>query len=228
MSGMSASQVQTLIPGGLEFAELRRLLSGRCQVRLAAGWQRAVEDSLQLIQRQIESGAVMYGINTGFGRLASTRIPREQLEALQLSIVRSHAAGTGELLPAGVVRLVLALKAAALARGYSGVRPTVIERLLQFINADLLPCVPSQGSVGASGDLAPLAHLTLPLLGEGEVIYGGRRGAALTALREAGIEPLKLAPKEGLALLNGTQVSTALALKGLFEAEDLVSAAVIV
>jgi histidine ammonia-lyase len=141
--------------------------------------------------------------------------------------VRSHAAGTGELLPAPIVRLALALKAASLARGHSGVRAVVIERLLALLNADILPCIPAQGSVGASGDLAPLAHLSLALVGEGEVDHAGRRRPAPEALADVGIAPLELVPKEGLALLNGTQVSTALALAGLFEAEDLCAAALV-
>lgn len=228
MSAAPSPKSLTLTPGGLTFGVLRQLLASVRNVHLASGWQDAVDASVNLIHRRIESEAVMYGINTGFGLLASTRIPRERLEALQLSIVRSHAAGTGEPLPAGVVRLILVLKAAALARGYSGVRPVIVERLLQFVNADIVPYVPSQGSVGASGDLAPLAHLTLPILGEGEVTWRGHRMPAMQALREAGLEPLTLAPKEGLALLNGTQVSTALALKGLFDAEDLVAASVMV
>lgn len=225
---MRARPALILAPGQLKLGDLRRLQSGDWKARLGDGWQGAVERSARLVRDRIEAGDVMYGINTGFGLLANTRIARDQLEALQLSIVRSHAAGTGELLPAGVVRMVLALKASSLARGYSGVRPAIVERLMDFLDADLLPCVPSQGSVGASGDLAPLAHMSLPLVGEGEVIFRGRRIEAGQALREAGLAPLALAPKEGLALLNGTQVSTALALQGLFAAEDLVSAAVVV
>ena len=217
-----------LTPGGLRLRELRQLLSGPQRVVLAGEWRDAVESSVRAIRRCLEAGTVMYGINTGFGLLANTRIASDRLEALQLSLVRSHAAGTGELLPPGVVRLILALKAASLARGYSGVRPVVIERMLEFLNAGILPCVPAQGSVGASGDLAPLAHLALPLLGEGEVTFRGVRMSTPQALAESGLQALTLGPKEGLAMLNGTQVSTALALKGLFEAEDLLAAAVIV
>jgi len=218
----------TLCPGAIRLCDLRTLLSGPQRVELAGDWRAAVCGSARAVQGCLDAGAVMYGINTGFGLLANTRIARDKLDELQLSLVRSHAAGTGELLPAAVVRLVLALKAASLARGYSGVRPVVVERLLDFVNADVLPCVPSQGSVGASGDLAPLAHMTLALLGEGEALFHGTRMASRQALMESGLAPLTLGPKEGLALLNGTQVSTALALRGLFEAEDLLTAAVVV
>lgn len=218
----------TLSPGAIRLRDLRTLLSGPQQVELAGDWRNAVCGSARAVQSRLDAGAVMYGINTGFGLLANTRIARDKLDELQLSLVRSHAAGTGEQLPAGVVRLVIALKAASLARGYSGVRPVIVDRLLELLNGDVLPCVPSQGSVGASGDLAPLAHLTLTLLGEGEAVCRGIRMPSQQALAESGLAPLTLAPKEGLALLNGTQVSTALALKGLFEAEDLLTAAVIV
>jgi histidine ammonia-lyase len=196
-------------------------------VELAGEWQREVERAAAAIGAKLREGATVYGVNTGFGLLANVRIAPDQLEALQLAIVRSHAAGTGEMLPASVVRLVLALKAASLARGFSGVRTLVVERLLALLNADILPCIPAQGSVGASGDLAPLAHMSLALLGEGEVQHRGERTPSLVALRDAGIEPLALRPKEGLALLNGTQVSTALALTGLFLAEDLCAVSLI-
>ena len=223
-----SNDVLDLTPGAVRLAQVRPLLGGPCQVRLAPGWQQRVDAAADLIRRKLEAGEVMYGINTGFGLLARTRIPPDRLEELQLAIVRSHAAGTGPLLAPGIVRLVLALKAASLARGYSGVRRVVIERLLELLSADILPCIPSQGSVGASGDLAPLAHLSLALLGEGEVLHRGSRVPATAALAAERIAPLTLAPKEGLALLNGTQVSTALALSGLMQAEDLVATSVLV
>jgi histidine ammonia-lyase len=172
----------------------------------------AVRASADTVQRIAASGRAAYGINTGFGRLSQTRIEAGELEELQSNIVLSHAAGTGPLLDDATVRLILALKVVALAAGYSGVRPVIIERLLELYNLGLYPRIPSKGSVGASGDLAPLAHMSLALLGIGEVHVP---------------EPIKLAPKEGLALLNGTQVSTALALKGLFAAEDVFAAAVV-
>lgn len=215
-----------LVPGAISLPQVRRLLAGPVDVHLAPGWRSGADASSELIRRKLADGATMYGINTGFGLLARTRIPPERLVELQHSIVRSHAAGTGELLPAGVVRLVLALKAASLARGYSGVRPAIVDHLVALLNADILPCIPGQGSVGASGDLAPLAHLSLALLGEGDVLRGSRRSPATAALADAGLEPMQLGPKEGLALLNGTQVSTALGLKGLLQAEDLLAASI--
>ena len=217
----------TLRPGQMPLAELRRLTRGSDAVALAEGWRKGVDQSLAAVGRRLAAGEALYGINTGFGKLAKTQISADDLAKLQLYIVRSHAAGVGTPLADATVRLVLLLKAASLARGYSGVRAVVIERLLQFINAGIHPLVPGQGSVGASGDLAPLAHLSLALIGEGRVRVGGREQDSAVALKSAGIEPLVLGPKEGLALLNGTQVSTALALEGLFAAEDLLMASII-
>ncbi|HWD23273.1 MAG TPA: histidine ammonia-lyase [Burkholderiales bacterium] len=187
----------------------------------------AVRESLGTVQRIIASGKPAYGINTGFGRLSQTRIPSEELEQLQANIVLSHAAGTGALLDDATLRLILALKIISLSAGYSGVRPELIELLVALYNRGIYPCIPSKGSVGASGDLAPLAHLSLALLGMGEARVGSRIVPASRALRDAGLEPIRLAPKEGLALLNGTQVSTALALQGLFAAEEVFAAAVV-
>ena len=216
-----------LKPGSMTLAELRRVARGGDAVALADGWRGGVELSLAALGRRLAAGEALYGINTGFGRLAKTRISTGELATLQLNLLRSHAAGVGTPLGDSTVRLVMALKAASLARGFSGVRPVVIERLLQFINAGIHPLVPGQGSVGASGDLAPLAHLSLALIGEGRVRVGGRALDSAIALKSAGIEPLVLGPKEGLALLNGTQVSTSLALEGLFAAGDLLIASII-
>lgn len=217
----------TLTPGALRLAQLRRISRDSVRVGFAPGWRDRVTRAVTAVKRRLEAGEALYGINTGFGRLARTRIAPAELAQLQLYIVRSHAAGVGEPLADSTVRLTMVLKAASLARGMSGVRPVVIERLLALVNAGILPRVPSQGSVGASGDLAPLAHLSLALIGEGAVHFGGRVLPASQALGEAGIEAIELGPKEGLALLNGTQVSTALALEGLFEAEDLLLASVL-
>jgi len=217
----------TLEPGALRLAGLRRIARGHDRLELAGAWRDAVERAVTAVRQRLDAGEALYGINTGFGRLAKTRIAPGELAQLQLYIVRSHAAGVGEPLRDSTVRLVMVLKAASLARGFSGVRPVVVERLMDMVNAGVLPRVPSQGSVGASGDLAPLAHLSLALIGEGTVHYGGRVLPATKALAEAGIEPIELGPKEGLALLNGTQVSTALALEGLFEAEDLLLGSVV-
>ncbi len=217
----------TLTPGSIPLSALRRIARGSDRIELAGGWQAAVEASLEAVRARLAKGEALYGINTGFGKLARARISGEELATLQLYIVRSHAAGVGTPLADSTVRLAMVLKAASLARGYSGVRPAVVERLLALVNAGIHPLVPSQGSVGASGDLAPLAHLSLALIGEGRVRVGGRECDSAGALAAAGIEPLQLGPKEGLALLNGTQVSTALALEGLFAAEDLLLASVV-
>jgi histidine ammonia-lyase len=180
-----------------------------------------------LVDKIVASGEVAYGINTGFGLLAQTRIPKEQLELLQRNLLLSHAAGVGEALPDAVVRLILALKINALARGHSGVTMGLIGALLTLLEREVYPLIPSQGSVGASGDLAPLAHLCAVLLGIGQVRIRGAVVPAADGLRQAGLSPIKLHAKEGLALINGTQVSTALGLAGLFGAENLFAAAVV-
>lgn len=183
--------------------------------------------SQRTIEAILQSGKTVYGVSTGFGLLASQTIPAADLTRLQRNLVLSHAAGCGALLDDEIVRLVLLLKLRSLSRGYSGVRPIVLEYLMKFLNAEAFPCIPSKGSVGASGDLAPLAHLAAALLGVGQVRMRGATIAATQALSDLGLPPLELAPKEGLALLNGTQVSTALALVGLFRAVDVFSAAIV-
>ncbi len=218
----------TLVPGQLTLGILRRIWNAPAQTTLdPAAWP-AVEAAADTIRRIVEKGEPAYGVNTGFGKLAKTHIPDDQLEQLQRNLILSHSVGTGALLDDAVVRLIIAMKAASLGRGYSGVRPVVIETLLALLDAGIMPCIPSKGSVGASGDLAPLAHMTLALLGEGEVRVEGCIMPAAEALAQAGIAPLTLASKEGLALINGTQVSTALALHGLFEAERLLEAATVI
>jgi histidine ammonia-lyase len=216
-----------IVTGKLSLRTLRQIASGGVLVVLDSRTLPAIRASRSAVQRAVDHGAPAYGINTGFGKLAKTHIAHDQLERLQANLVRSHAVGTGGLLDDATVRLTLVLKAASLARGYSGVRPEVIEALLALYNTDVLPSIPAKGSVGASGDLAPLAHMSLALMGEGEVSIGGTAAAASEGLRRAGLSPMMLAAKEGLALLNGTQVSTALALKALFEAEDVFAAAVV-
>ncbi len=166
-------------------------------------------------------------MNTGFGKLAKARIAMSDLGQLQINLVRSHAAGTGETLDLRTIRLIMLLKLASLARGYSGIQPATALALAELINRDIMPVIPAQGSVGASGDLAPLAHLALVLIGEGAAWVEGRRVSGRDALRAAQIEPLTLGPKEGLALLNGTQVSTAIALHALVDAERIMQAAVV-
>ncbi|MDP6565996.1 MAG: histidine ammonia-lyase [Alphaproteobacteria bacterium] len=219
-----------LQPGALALADLRRLAgAGKpLDIVFAEGCRAAVEAAEAAVREVLDSGRTVYGVNTGFGNLAQVGIPADQLATLQRNIVLSHAAGTGPLLDDPTVRLILVLKAAALARGYSGVRWETIEALLRLSKADVLPCLPAKGSVGASGDLAPLAHLSAALLGVGEVRHKGKPLPAAEGLRKADLEPLELGPKEGLALLNGTQVSTAMALRGLFAAERLLAAALVV
>lgn len=217
----------TLTPGTLTLADCRRLYRERLALDLDPEAREGIADSAATVAQVIASGAVVYGVNTGFGKLASTTIPADRLEELQKALVRSHAAGVGEPLDDAVVHLILALKANGLGRGHSGVRGEVIDALMALANAGVLPVIPSQGSVGASGDLAPLAHLSAVLIGEGEARRGTEPLYGPSALQAAGIEPLTLAPKEGLALLNGTQVSTALALAGLFEIERIYRAALV-
>ena len=207
----------------LDLAALRRIARESPPLELNPACLPALRAGFESVERIVASGKPAYGINTGFGRLSQTRIPADELEALQTNIVLSHAAGTGPLLDDPTVRLILALKIFSLASGHSGVRPLLVERLVELYNRGIYPCIPAKGSVGASGDLAPLAHLALALLGLGDVRVKGKTLPAGQALND--LQPLKLAPKEGLALLNGTQVSTALALIGLFAAEDVFAAA---
>ncbi len=187
-----------------------RVVAGGAKCELAAEARRQVELGRQAIEEVVRREEPVYGVNTGFGRLSNQRIPSDQLEELQLRLLLSHAAGFGRPLADTVVRGMLVLRANTLARGFSGVRPVVIDRLLELLNQDVLPLVPSRGSVGASGDLAPLAHLALPLIGRGRVRRGGRVVEARRALSDLELEPLVLGSKEGLALVNGTQAMTSL------------------
>ena len=215
-------------PGHLTLDQLQGIHSGVRQLTLPESSRAVIRASQQVVQRAADGDAPVYGVNTGFGKLANQRISKAQLDTLQLNLIRSHSVGVGEPLAPEIVRLMLALKAASLARGHSGVREVVIDTLLAVHNAGLVPYVPSQGSVGASGDLAPLAHMTLALLGEGEMLVGGQAVPAAAALKQVGIEPLKLGAKEGLALINGTQTSTALALHGLLSFEPVLEAALVI
>ena len=215
-------------PGQLALDALQAIHAGGTHLELDPAARPAVRASAAVVQRAAQGDAPVYGVNTGFGKLASTRIDADQLDRLQLNLIRSHSVGVGEPLAPPVVRLMLVLKAASLARGHSGVREAVIDALLAVCSAGLGPYVPSQGSVGASGDLAPLAHMTLALIGEGEMLVDGARVPAADALRHAGIAPLRLAAKEGLALINGTQTSTALALHALLSFEPVLEAALVV
>ncbi|WP_017931450.1 histidine ammonia-lyase [Robiginitomaculum antarcticum] len=207
-----------LIPGQTGLSQLKALYRDGGSFALSAASFDDVNRGADILARRIESGEAIYGVNTGFGKLASVRIDASKLKALQRNLVRSHAAGFGAPLPANIVRLIMALKCLSLGRGASGVRPDVIEHIQNMAAADIIPVIPEKGSVGASGDLAPLAHMSAAMIGEGDVFYKGARMAAGKALQSAGLTPLELQAKEGLALLNGTQVSTALALAGLFGA----------
>jgi histidine ammonia-lyase len=211
-----------LTPGGLTLPQLRHIArDATVQLTLDPASFAAIDACAQAVEDIAAKGEPAYGINTGFGRLASTHIPHAQLELLQRNLVLSHAVGVGEPMSAPVVRLLIALKLSSLGRGHSGIRRRVMEALVTLFNANILPVIPVKGSVGASGDLAPLAHMSAMLLGIGDVFIRGERAPALDGLRVAGLEPLTLQAKEGLALLNGTQASTALALYNMFAIEDL-------
>jgi histidine ammonia-lyase len=216
----------TLTPGQVPLADWRAIYRG-APLRLDPACHAAVAASAAAVARIVARDAAVYGINTGFGKLATVRIAGDDLATLQRYIVLSHAAGVGEPMPGPVVRLMLALKLASLARGASGVQPATVALLEAMLVRDLLPVIPAQGSVGASGDLAPLSHMAAAMIGVGEISAAGTVKPAATALADAGLAPLTLGPKEGLALLNGTQFSTAYALAGLFEAERLLQAALV-
>lgn len=215
-------------PGRFTLAQLREAHNGSIALDLVDEARHGVRAGAALVQRVAAGSAPVYGVNTGFGKLADKRIDDSELEALQLNLIRSHSAGVGEPLAPAVVRLMLALKAGSLARGYSGVREELIDALLAAYNCGAIPYVPAQGSVGASGDLAPLAHMTLALLGEGEFLIAGERVPAPVALPRLGLAPIRLLAKEGLALINGTQTSTALALHALFCFAPVLESALVV
>ncbi len=214
-------------PGTLSLNQLRKVSRSPVVLSLDPEALPAIERSTQVVEQVIAEGRTVYGINTGFGLLANTKIAPEDLETLQRSIVLSHAAGIGKFMSDETVRLMMVLKINSLARGFSGIRLEVLEALMSLVNHQVYPCVPKKGSVGASGDLAPLAHMSTVLLGEGQARHNGEIISGLEALKLAGLSPITLAPKEGLALLNGTQASTAFALEGLFMAEDLFASATV-
>lgn len=211
----------------LSLADLRVAAADRVDARLSEAALARLDDGAAAVDRIVATGATVYGINTGFGLLANTRIADADLKTLQRNLVLSHACGVGDALRPQLVRLILILKIAGLARGASGVRREVVALLVGMLARDVLPVIPRKGSVGASGDLAPLAHLAAVMIGEGEADVGGERMPGAAALARAGLAPIMLGPKEGLALLNGTQASCALALAGLFEAETVFRAALV-
>lgn len=217
----------TLHPGALSLATINEVIKHKKMVALDEKAIPLIQASQQMVSRVIAENKTVYGINTGFGSLANQIISSDKLKQLQRNIVLSHACGTGELLSDEVVAIILLLKINNLAQGYSGVRLELIEAMLALYNHQVYPCIPAKGSVGASGDLVPLAHLSLPLLGVGQVRYHGKILDAVEGLAVAGLKPIELEAKEGLALLNGLQVSAALAITALLSAENLFDTAVV-
>ena len=220
--------MKTLVlkPGQVTLAELRDIYEGALP-SLDEGCREKIAMAAGVIQKIVDKGDPLYGINTGFGKLASVRIDAKDVETLQRNLILSHCCGVGQPLPPEIVRLIMALKLISLGRGASGVKPGTVAMIEAMLAKDVLPLIPDKGSVGASGDLAPLAHMTAAMLGVGEVFYHGERMEAEAGLANAGLKPITLAAKEGLALINGTQVSTALALAGLFRAHRAANAALI-
>ena len=214
-----------LNPEKVSLDQLRQLWAG-AEASLDDASLKRVADAAASVERIVASGETVYGVNTGFGLLANTRIPDDRLAELQTNLILSHSAGLGEPLPRHVTRLMIVLKLLGLGRGHSGVRREVIDALQALLDKDAIPVIPSQGSVGASGDLAPLAHLIAALMGHGRIDVAGEIMPAAAALERIGLEPLQLGPKEGLALINGTQASTALALDALFHGERVFAAAI--
>ena len=214
-----------LHPEAIDIATLRQLWQG-APAKLDAASMGRVHVSSASVERIVAGGETVYGVNTGFGLLANTAIPADRLAELQTNLILSHSAGLGEPLPRHVTRLMIVLKLLGLGRGYSGVRPLVIDALQALLDQDAIPVIPSQGSVGASGDLAPLAHLIAALMGHGKIDLAGDVMPAADALPKLGMAPLQLGPKEGLALINGTQASTAIAIDALFAAERIFAAAI--
>ncbi len=216
-----------IIPGQLTLQDLRRVNNEQTFITLDDSSKDKIKKANETILNIVNEDRTVYGVNTGFGSLANTKIAKEDLEDLQRRIVLSHSAGMGEYVSNETVRLMITLKINSLSLGYSGIRLKVIEALISLVNNEVYPCVPKKGSVGASGDLAPLAHMSAILLGYGYVNYKGEILKARDGLKKAGMEPIVLAAKEGLALLNGTQLSTTFSLEGLFLAEDLFAAAIV-
>jgi histidine ammonia-lyase len=212
----------------LTLEALERVARGEARVELTPAARERMRRSRAVVERAVERGEVVYGVTTGFGRLSDVAIPRDRLEELQINLIRSHACGVGVPLPREETRAMVLLRANVLAKGFSGIRPEVVELLLELLNRGVHPLIPEQGSVGASGDLAPLSHLALVLVGEGEAEVGGEVLPGGEALRRAGLEPVRLQAKEGLALNNGTQFMTALGALALLRAERLVETAEVV
>jgi len=209
----------------LTLEDVERVAFERAEVSLSEKAVSRIKRSREVVEKLIDRGRVIYGVNTGFGKLSEVRISPDKIEQLQERLILSHSAGVGDPLPEETVRAVLLLKINTLAKGYSGCRFTLVDTLVRMLNQGVHPLIPEKGSVGASGDLAPLAHLALVVIGQGEALYQGRRCPGAEAMRLAGIEPVRLAAKEGLALVNGTQVMTAIGCLALLRAENLVKVA---
>lgn len=221
------NRIFKIYPGEMVLSDLREISHKPYTLQLDEATFPLIEKSRKIVEDLIIEGRTAYGINTGFGLLANQSIPEDQVDILQRNLVLSHCTGVGKDLSDDVVRLIFVLKISSLSQGHSGIRHAVIRAMIDFANAGLISCIPEKGSVGASGDLAPLAHLSATLMGEGFVRFEGEKIPAAEALEKVGLKPVHLKAKEGLALLNGTQVSTALALKGLFQIEDVFAAAVV-
>jgi histidine ammonia-lyase len=215
----------TLKPGELTLSVLRQVYFNGIELRIDNAAWKPIETAQALVREKVDGGDVVYGVNTGFGRLAQKHIETDLLGELQHNLILSHATGVGDYIDDATVKLILLLKINGLSRGVSGIRREVLELLMAMLNHNILPAIPEKGSVGASGDLAPLAHMSLPIIGHGKVHFNGKLVNSTEALKAVNLTPIQLAAKEGLALLNGTQVSTALALKGLFEAEQNINSA---
>ena len=207
----------TITPGLVKLKDLEDIWKNNRQVIVDRSFMERVQEGANVVQNAAEGHLPVYGINTGFGKLANVLVSQEDSEKLQRNLILSHCCGVGEMLDISSTRLMMVLKLISLGRGASGVRWRIINHIEEMLSRDIIPVVPVQGSVGASGDLAPLAHMTAAMIGEGEVYSSGNRMGAADALSEKGIDTLKLVAKEGLALINGTQFSTACALVGLFE-----------
>jgi histidine ammonia-lyase len=208
-----------LTPGKLSLQDICLLLNSNTKIKLISSAYELIEKSHSIVQKIVAEGKSVYGVNTGFGLLASQKIAKSDLKELQRKIVLSHATGVGAALKDETVKLILLLKINSLARGYSGVSKQLIDHLIAIYNANIIPFIPEQGSVGASGDLAPLAHMSMTLIGEGHAFFNQQKMHAQEALKQSGLRPIVLGEKEGLALLNGTQVSTAIALQGLLKTQ---------
>lgn len=224
---MNTGRIIRAVPGQLTLDQMQSFQLGTYQLELDQICRNQVEQAAGMIHSAATGEEAIYGVNTGFGKLANTRVDLEQRTVLQRNLILSHCCGVGPVLPEPIVRLTMLLKLCSLGRGASGVRWQILELLQAMLNADILPIIPSKGSVGASGDLAPLAHMTLAIIGEDEVMRHGKRMLAADALQDEGLRPIKLGPKEGLAMINGTQVSTAICLTALFDSWNLCQTALI-